>query len=438
MILTLRPLVPILIFTIAVIGFNQKSAKAHSQTEITLAIDSPNLHFITAQSTPWLTQMSPSPQMTELSEEASDLETFLLRALQVANSLEDPYGQATLLNDIAIKYANLGKIARTREILDQSLAVARTIEDISNKVTIMGAIAQHYASIGQLTTANTILSETVEIANSVEDKSLQAGLLSKIALKYADFAQQSQTETLLSQSEKILEQALLPVADFPFQPTPLKGRFTIGGEIFAGTNSKNKLTTALKLGQQFAKKDFSVNIDYDTNFDSSRSKDKTRTTIFADGQYRRHFDQTWQLFTLARFERNIKDEIFYDLEPLVGPAMNIFRQGLERSLDIGVGLGVRYQDATGKPNVFNLPTAGVVVQYSDLFFNSLEFEHQFFLSIPAQNSVDWRLSTTTELSVPLWEKWFFTTEVRYIFRGIPATNKPNSEFKFTTGVSYEF
>ena len=114
MILKLRALLTVFILTIAFMGLKEKPKKAHSQ----------NLDFITESS------------------EVADAETLLLQALEVANSLEDPYRRATLLNDIAIKYAKLGKIERSREILDQSLAVARTIEDTGNKVTIMGAIAQ--------------------------------------------------------------------------------------------------------------------------------------------------------------------------------------------------------------------------------------------------------------------------------------------------------
>ena len=159
--LTNRALLPIFIFTITVIGFNEEAKKAYSQ----------NLDFIPEKSTPRLAQTTPSLQPTDLSE-VSDSETSLLRALEVANSLKDPYRQAIIFKDVAIKYANLGKTDRAREILDQSLEVAKTIEDIGNRVTIMGAIALHYAKISQLTTAKNLLSETLEIANSVEDKSL--------------------------------------------------------------------------------------------------------------------------------------------------------------------------------------------------------------------------------------------------------------------------
>ena len=209
--------------------------------------------------------------------------------------------------------------------------------------------------------------ENQEIANSVEDKSLQAALLSEIALKYADIGQQSQTEILLSQSQEILEQASLPVPDFPFQRTPLRGRFSLGGEIFEGNNSERGLSAGFRLGQQFEKRDFSVDIEYNTNFDSSRTQDKYRTRLYALGGYNYHFDQTWKLFTIARFERNIEDGIFYDIEPLVGPSINIFRRGSQRTLDLGFGVGVRYQDAIGKSSDLNLPTLGIALGYKDIF-----------------------------------------------------------------------
>ena len=430
MILTLRALMSIFLFIL--IYFNQK---AYSQTEIPLDIDSQNLDFIPNKSTFWLGQ---KPSQTSDLSEAPDQETLLLQALEVANSLEDPYRQAILLNDIAIKYANLGKIHRAQEILDRSVEVAREIEDIGNQVSTMAAIAIYYAEIDQLTTATELLSETIEIANSVPDISLQAGLLSEIALKYAELGEQSQTEILLSQSQEILEEASVPVADFPFQPSPLKGKITFGGEISSATNTERNLTTQLRLSQQWETDQFGFDINYKSDFDSSRSRDRYRTQILAWSRYRHHFDETWQIFTLARFERNIEDAIFYDVEPLVGPAINVFRQGSEQSLDMGLGLGMRYQDALGKPNDTHFPTVALIVDYKSLFFDLLKFRHRFFVSVPVNDSVDTRIISSTELSVPLWKQWLFTTQVRYVYRGVPATRRPPSEFDFTTGVSYEF
>ncbi len=415
MILVSRASVPIFIFAITVMGFNETAKKAYSQVESTIG----NL------------------QSLDLSQ-VSDAETLLLQALEIANSLKDPYDKATLLNDIAIKYSNLGKPDRAREILDQSLEVARTIEDTRNKVTTIGAIALHYAKIGQLTIANELLAEASEMANSVEDKFLQARLLSDLALKYAELGEQSQTETLLSQSQEIIEQASVPVAEFPFQPTPLEGRITLAGEISTDDNRESELSVQLKLDQQWETDSFSFDIDYETNFDNSRSRDRYRTIINTFSVYRHHFDETWSLFTAARFERDIEDGIFYDFTSLVGPALNIFRQGSQRRLDIGVGVGVRYQDALGKPTDSNFPSVGLIVFYNDLFFDFVKFSQRFTFSVPVSDRNNSRLGSTTELSVPLWEKWFFTTQARYIYRGEPALRRSGSEFKLNTGISYEF
>ena len=107
MILTSRALVPIFIFIITVIGFNEKAKKAYSQSELPLPSDFPNLHFIPGKGTSWLAQTPPSLQPTDLSP-VTDAERLLLQALEVANSLKDPYDRATLLNDIALKYAKIG------------------------------------------------------------------------------------------------------------------------------------------------------------------------------------------------------------------------------------------------------------------------------------------------------------------------------------------
>ena len=448
--LTNRALLPIFILTITVIGFNEKAEKAHSQSKIPLLSDSPQrleieerrLVIESIQVGAFKQGSNLQPTIGNLQSlylsQLPDAETLLLQALEVANSLKDPYDRARLLNDIAIQYAKQGKPDRAQEILDQSLAVARTIEDARNKVITMGAIALHYAEIGQLTSANALLSETSEIANSVEDKSLQASLLSDLALKYAELGEQSPTETLLSQSQEILEQASVPVAEFPFQPTPIEGRFALGANVSSTQITETDWSAQLKLAQQWETDDFSLDIDYETDFDSSRTENEYRTTINTFGKYRHHFDETWSLFTLVGFERNIEDGVFYDLTPLVGPSLNIFRQGSERSLDLGVGLGLRHEDSLGKPIETSFPTVGLVVIYKDRFFEFLKFSQRLLTAVPVKDSANWRLSSTAELSVPLWEQWFFTTQVRYIYRGEPAIRRPGSDFKFTTGISYEF
>ena len=384
MILIWKALLPIFVYTITIMVFNQK---ANSQSKTTLTLAPPSLSFIPKKNSSWLAQTPPSLQPSDLSE-IPDSQRSLLRALQVANSLEDPYLKATLLNDIAIKYFNLGKSDRAKEILDQSLEIARTIEEIINKVSVMGTIALNYNQIDQRIYAQELLSETLEIANSIEDKSLQAGLLSKLALKYAELGEQTSEETLLSQSEEILEQTF---ADFPFQPTPLKGTFILGAGTETGTKSKANLTSLLQLEQQWETDKFSLDIDFKTDFDSSRSRDKYRTRINFFGAYDHHFDETWHIFALTTFERNIEDGIFYDVEPLVGAAINVFRQGTERTLDIGVGLGGRYQDAEGKLDETDIPTLGLVFIYKDVFFELLEFDQQLIVSLPVKDTVDWRL-----------------------------------------------
>ena len=423
-----------LTITVAIVVFNQK---VNSQSESSLVIVPSNLSFISEKNTTLLAQTLPSLQPNDLSE-VTDSESLLLRTLEIANSLEDANLQATLLNNIAIKYSNLGKYDRAREILDQSLAIARTIEDIVNKVNIMGAIALNYAKIDQINTATELLGETVEIVNSIEDKSIQAGLLSKIALQYAELGEQSSQETLLSESEKIFEQNSLLAADFPFQATPLDGKFTLGAGSSSGNKSKANLTALLQLEQQWETDNFLLDIDYKTDFDNSRSRDKYRTTINLFASYHHHFDKTWQLFVLTTFERNIEDSIFYDVESLVGPAINVFRQGQERTLDIGFGLGGRYDDALGKPQNTDIPTLGLVVSYKDIFFDVLEFNQQLIASMPVNDTVNWRLGSLTDLSIPLGEKWSFSTRVRFIYRAVPPARRASEDINFTTGLSYEF
>ena len=212
--------------------------------------ESEQSEFVRENFDTWLSQ-NITPSGSENLTEESNSEQILEQALTVADTIEEYYPRATMLNDIAQQYANLGKKNKAITILSQSLELAQKIEDNLSQLSLMLQIAKIYFELDRIDIADNILSETLEIADSIEDKFVKAQLLTKIALKYAEIGQHERAETLLSQSQELIAQASKPVAAFPFQSTPVEGSFGFGGIINSFDITTSTVFANLNLSKQW-------------------------------------------------------------------------------------------------------------------------------------------------------------------------------------------
>ncbi len=368
----------------------------------------------------------------------SESESILSQALEMANSIKDPQSQATILSDVALQYATIGQISKAIVILDQALETARNIEDIPTQVSVTGAIAVKYDTIGQGERATEILSETLVEIEAVKDAETQASLFTEIALKYSEIGRGEQARELLTRSQQAVEQAALPVPNFPFQPTPLSGRLTVGTRVFSGLTSENSLDINVNLEQQFAADSFDVDLSFRTDFDSDRSNNQRRNRYFASATYFHHFDSRWQYAVRTIFLSDEDENINADWGFYTGPGINLMRKSPQQSLDFYFGLGVEYEDSLGKSNDFDFPVIPVGLTYRDIYFGILQFSQELFYTFPISDSGDNRLISRTRLSIPITQSWSFSSVINYIYRGVPPTDKPGSELNFTTGLTFSF
>ena len=102
-----------------------------------------------------------------------EAESRLAQSREMIQEMDDSQKKVVLLNNLAINYAQLGKIDIAIAILEQSLSIANSFEDLGLKVTTTTNIAKYYAQIGQTSPAIEILDNAVAMVNLVEDKSLQ-------------------------------------------------------------------------------------------------------------------------------------------------------------------------------------------------------------------------------------------------------------------------
>ncbi len=374
-----------------------------------------------------------SSDLTKSPKSDKKIET-LEKALEVANSLQDVQAQQELLIKIAQKYAELRKPKKAIIILNQSLETIQSLENLNQKTELMLALSQAYENLGKRKIANKILEETVILVNNIEDELIKAQRLTEIALRQP----RKSADNLLTESQKLIAKASEPVPLFPFQPTSLNGSLSFFGSIESALNSTNEFGVNLGLEQTWKYDEFSFRGLFSTNFDSARVMDRDQTKIDLTGEYRHHFDETWKFFTYNTFLRDQENNINYDLNLIAGPGINIFRKSPNHRLDMGLGLGARYEDSLGKPDDTNFPTINYLISYRDLFFERLNYRQLFIYSLPVEDAVDSRILAISELSWPLFENWSLTGRLQYIYLGVPPDNKPTSEINFSTGLTYDF
>ncbi|MGB5595203.1 MAG: DUF481 domain-containing protein [Crocosphaera sp.] len=360
--------------------------------------------------------------------------SVLEKALEVANSLKDVEAQQKLLIEISQKYAELGKRKKAIKLLNQSLETVKSLDNLNQKTELMLEISQAYENIGKIKIAKKILEETVIVVNNLEDELIKAQFLTEIALRQPE----KKADNLLTESKKLIAKASEPAQLFPFQPTPLNGSISFFGKIDSAINTTNEFSINLGLEQTWEYDEFALRGEFTNNFDSARVTDRDQTKKLLVGEYRHHFDETWKFFTFNTFFRDQENKINYDLNLIAGPGINIFRKSPNRRLDMGLGLGARYEDSLGKPDDTNFPTVSYLISYRDVFFESLKYRQLFIYNLPVEDSVDSRIYAVSELSWPLFENWSLTGSLRYTYLGVPPDNKPTSEINFSTGLTYDF
>lgn len=397
----------------------------------------------------WLSQ-TPTPGRAKGASEGGNPEQLLQQALTIADTIKDPYDRATILNDIALQYANLGKKEQGIAILSQSLEAAKKIADTSVKVTVMLGIAQNYFELEQITTANEILSESIELANSVEDKSLKSRLLTKIALKHAEIGQDEQTAILLSQSQELIEQATEPVTTFPFQPAPMEGSFSFGGALESFATTTYTVFANTNLYKQWAVDDIDLEADLFLSFDSGRTINNYRPGGILLSFYRHHFNPQWNFFTdilitgnLNIFAAATDDE---DLDYVVGIAtgigLNLWRKEQRQFVDLQLGVGARYEYADIDFQLLRNgtePTLNLNLWAKGFQLWTAKVDRLFGVTLLFDDFEDFFLLSRTKFSFPLGEKWSFdnTLWLRYRNQKLLETN-PNLQVFFTTGIGFKF
>ncbi|MGD1716524.1 tetratricopeptide repeat protein [Dapis sp. BLCC M172] len=378
--------------------------------------------------------------------------------LETVNQMDDSQAKAILLNQIALKYIDLGELEQAEEILAKSLAISKNLEEQTVQVNLLTNIAKQYAQIGQLDKAEEILELTVEIANSVEDKLTQGQLLLEIALTYQSLGLEDSSQTLISQSQTLISESQTiteeppPVAEYPFQEEQVE--FSLG---FAATISSFRDTTwnigiNSNLYKQWSRSDVLINSSVSVSFDSSRAEDeKYRPSSLTAILYRRHFNQDWHfaanLFANTNQEllaaKNDDEDLTVIITPALGVGFNFWRgETAKESWDIQFLFTPRYEydyiDFEERRNRVDA-TLAIALIGRDVKIGRATFNQIFVFGQSLRDSENLISTYNTTFSIPISKRWSFTNRLFLRFRNETIfEDNPKWNFYYTTGLDFKF
>ncbi|WP_342596711.1 DUF481 domain-containing protein [Cyanobacterium aponinum UTEX 3222] len=366
-------------------------------------------------------------------------------------SMDDSPLKVMILTNLALKYARQSNQKKALKILAKAQQISLQLTDNYQQIVSLTRVAQTYGEISNRENALASLNLAKEKTKQIKDKSLQASLLLNIALEYEKLGKIETANNIYQQSQTIKAQISQPQIEFPFEQTPTK--FQIG--LLANVNSFRNTTATFGFDVNYEKQweisDILLNGTAFIGYDSDRTFNKFRPTGLINSVYRHHFDKEWSFFTNALItanqeffaSQNDDDDLSILGNLLFGGGYNLWRgETPSNSVDLQLGLGGIYEydffDGEKRRNQLS-PALGILLQSRGLKLGNAELNHILAI-IPALNDLEnYTITSDSNLSIPLSEKWSFTNRlfVRYRNQLIEKDN-PKVQFFFSTGVQYTF
>ena len=383
-----------------------------------------------------------SPDIMEVAHEdhREDQIEILEQALELANSLENLSERLGLFSEIAIKYANIGDRDRALDILFMAQELANTIEDPQQRSILLSQIALKEAELQPRDIAAERLTAAREIANTIEDPQQRIRLLSQIALKLAELGETEQAAEILSQTEDILTQVPEPPQLFPFEPIPWTGRAGLSSNFFSRKKTTSLVSFSFGLERKWPTDEFDLTLDLTNDFDDSRvaPQEDNQFKGSLNTEYRHHYSDLWQYFINSGVRRDELDNINVRSNLYTGSGINLWRASDSRTLDMQLGLGVRFEDSNRRSNDFDAPVAQYRLRYKDIFFDSLRLRQFLTFELPLDDMADYYIESSTNLAIPITGGWSFSNFLNLEYAGQPTLGNPNFEVNLQTGLEYQF
>lgn len=363
-------------------------------------------------------------------------------ALEVVDTLEEPEAKARLLTEIALKYGAIAQEERAQMLLADALIAANDIESDSVRVRAKTAIARAYFQLGQAETAADLLSDALATANNLDDPGVKSSLLAEIALTYEGMGLGDRSLAILSESRDIASRTQLEESRpiFPFEPTGWQGRVGLGAFFFSGTKITSQTHFNFALERQWPTDEVDFRISFTNDYDDSRvsPEDDNQIKGQIDTEYRHHFTERYQYFISSSVRRDEPDGIDVRTNLYTGPEINIWRAGPDRSFDMQLGLGIRYEDSTRSRDDLDFPVAQYQTRYKDIYFDFLTLGQLLTFELPFNDFEDYYMESSTTLGIPIIQRWSFNNSLVLRYANNPSVDENNFKVDFITGIEYQF
>ncbi|WP_198017797.1 DUF481 domain-containing protein [Oscillatoria acuminata] len=366
----------------------------------------------------------------------------LEEVLEVVNTLEEPEAKARLLTEIAMKFAGIAQEERAQTLLTDALIAANDIEEDSVRVRAKTAIASAYFQLGQAETAADLLSDALATANNLDDSGVKSSLLAEIALTYDTLGFGDRSLAILSESRDIARdrRSAESAALFPFEPTGWEGQVGLGASFFSGDKITSETTFNFALERQWPTDEVNFRISFTNDYDDSRvpPEDDNQIKGQIDAEYRHHATERYQYFISSLVRRDEPDGIDVRTNLYTGPGINIWRAGPDRSFDMQLGLGIRYEDSNRRRDDLDFPVAQYRMRYKDVYFDFLTLRQFFTFELPFDDLEDYYIESSTTLRIPIIQGWSFNNNLILRYASNPSLDDPNLRVDFVTGIEYQF
>ncbi len=385
-----------------------------------------------------------SPECFNLTQQLNQAEqtvAILFQALEFAQNITNPAKKATVLAQIAVRYASLGEEFQANSVLFQALEAVEAIEDASEKATVLTAIALNIADIEDSAQVSDLLSQALEIANTIDDAEVRGSLLTQIALAYSDIGTSDLSRDIISMLPSLEPEVVASAAsDSPLEPTPWQGSFLLSSQLFSGAKTASTLIVGSQLGRQWSREQLNFGLIFLNSFDNSRLAPEEDNQIRGEFSSEYHYHPSERQYYVVS-STTLKDElsdINFRTDLYLGSGLNLWRGGPNQTLDMQLGLGVRYDDGVDQDSEVDFPVAEYKLSYQDIFLANLIFNQSFSFQLSLENTNDYIAEAATIISVPLSERWSFNNGLQLIYEAEPLGDTTNLRLNVDTGIKYEF
>ncbi|WP_336244967.1 tetratricopeptide repeat protein [Richelia sinica] len=127
------------------------------------------------------------------------------QSLKIEEGINNVQGKASTLHGLANIYANTGKIDDAITLYQQSLQLTEDIGDVQGQAATLHGLANIYADIGKIDDAITLYQQSLQLTEGIGDVKTKAATLHQLAIIYANTGKIDNAITLYQQSLEFTE-----------------------------------------------------------------------------------------------------------------------------------------------------------------------------------------------------------------------------------------